>query len=120
MITSYSLLDRTVHGVPSGNYDGSSMDFDGNTVKAANYYQGLGDLQTVIIRVQEFKGIIRLRGSLETSWQAAMWFETEEFRALEHPETGVFTFSIRGNFVWMKAEIIGFSEGTIESITISY
>lgn len=120
MITSYTILNRTVHGVPSGNYDGSSMDFDSDAVKAANYYQGLGDLQTVIVRVQEFKGIIRLRGSLETSWQAAMWFETEEFRALENPETGVFTFSIRGNFVWMKAEIIDFSEGTIDSITISY
>ena len=41
MITTETLLNSTVHGIPSGNYDGSSQDWFSDAVKAANYYRGL-------------------------------------------------------------------------------
>ena len=40
MIVSHTLVPRTVHGEPSGNYDGSSLDWYSDPVKAANYYVG--------------------------------------------------------------------------------
>jgi hypothetical protein len=45
------LVPTTEHGVPSGNYDGSSQDFVADPAKAANYYRGRGGLQTVIFPV---------------------------------------------------------------------
>lgn len=114
------MLDTTVHGQPSGNYDGSSLFFTGTPVKAANYYQGLGNLQTCIIRVTAFTGLIELRATLESDPDVALWFNTQTFGDIITPYTGVFTFSIRGNFVWMKPDILDFTGGTIESITISF
>ena len=120
MFTSYVMLDSTTHGVPSGNYDGSSLAFEGNIVTAANFYQGLGSLQTVVIRVTNFVGKIIIRATLNNEYQSAVWFDADEFGDYVHPFTGVFTLNIRGNFVWMKPDIIDFSAGTIDSITITY
>ena len=120
MNTQYIMLGETVHGQPSGNYDGSSLFFVGTPVKAANFYQGLGNLQTVVIRVSDFQGIIKLQATLESNPSEALWFDTDEFGDPFYSSTGVFTFSIRGNFVWMRPEVIDFTSGTIESITIGY
>ena len=46
ILTTESLLGNTVYGTPSGNYDGSSTEFYGDPVIAANYYAGLGAIQT--------------------------------------------------------------------------
>lgn len=120
MLTTYTMLARTVHGIPSGNYDGSSLFFIGDTVKAANYYQGLGNMQTIVIRVTGFQGLIKLQATLETNPEVALYFDTDTFGDPFYPMTGVFTFSIRGNFVWMRPEVIDFTDGTIESITITF
>ena len=45
--TTVTLLPTTVYGTASGNYDGSSQDFYGNSTPAANYYAGQGNLQTI-------------------------------------------------------------------------
>ncbi len=50
-ITRDTILDTTVYGTPSGNYDGSSQDWLSDPVKAANYYRGQGSIQTVTFRV---------------------------------------------------------------------
>lgn len=120
MNTSYVMLPQTVHGEPSGNYDGSSLFFTGTPVKAANFYQGLGSMQTIVIRTAGFKGVILLQATLETNPELALYFDTQEFGDPLFPMTGVFTFSVRGNFVWMRPEVIDFTAGTIESITITY
>jgi len=120
MLTSYVMLDSTTHGVPSGNYDGSSLAFEGNIVTAANFYQGLGSLQTVVIRVTNFIGKIIIRSTLNNEYQSAVWFDVEEFGDFFTPISGVYTLNIRGNFVWIKPDIIDFVDGTIDSITITY
>lgn len=120
MLSSYVMLDTTTYGIPSGTYDGSSLDFTGNIVTGANFYQGLGSLQTVIIRVTDFVGEIRIKATLNNEYQSAVWFDTENFGDLFSPLTGVYTLNIRGNFVWIKPEIVGFTQGTISSITVSY
>jgi TPR repeat protein len=43
--TTLQLLPTTTHGTPSGNYDGSSLDFAGTRQQAANYYGGFGVAQ---------------------------------------------------------------------------
>ena len=61
--TTLQLLPTTTYGTPSGNYDGSSLDFSGDRQQAANYYGGFGDLQTIAFFVRNFEGRIRIEAS---------------------------------------------------------
>jgi hypothetical protein len=114
------LLNRTVYGEASGNYDGSSQDFYSDPVRAANYYGGQGSIQTVTMRISSFVGNIKIQGTLndQPSIQAA-WFDLEE---LDSPtaSTAVDGRTIVGNFTFLRAKITGFDAGIIDSITLTY
>jgi hypothetical protein len=118
--TTKTMLGTTVYGTPSGNYNGSSADFLGNVVQAANYYNGRGSMQTVIINVNNFVGTIDLKGSLNDPLNEALWFKTDTFGNAMTATSGIYPITVVGNFVWMVPEIKDFVSGTINSITISY
>lgn len=110
------LLTRTVYGEASGNYDGSSQDFYGDPVRAANYYGGQGSIQTVTIRISGFVGNIKIQGTLnDQPTIQAVWFDLEE---LDNPvaSTAVDGRNIIGNFTFLRAKITGFDGGIIDSI----
>lgn len=120
-VTTETILNTTVNGVPSGNYDGSSQDWFSDAVRAANYYRGRGGLQTVLFRVTGFEGIMTLEATLDSVPESATWFTTFTYGDGStvpltdyHPETVI------GNFTWVRLRIAGFSGGTIDSVTISY
>ena len=46
-VNTLTILGYTQHGVPSGNYDGSSLEFDSDGAKGVGYYRGQGSIQTV-------------------------------------------------------------------------
>jgi hypothetical protein len=114
------LLNRTVYGEASGNYDGSSQDFYSDPVRAANYYGGQGSILTVTMRISSFVVNIKIQGTLndQPSIQAA-WFDLEE---LDSPtaSTAVDGRTIVGNFTFLRAKITGFDAGIIDSITLTY
>ena len=113
------MLDPTVYGTPSGNYDGSSQDWFSDAVTAATYYRGRPGDQTVTISVTGFEGIIKIEASLDTLPDTATWFEIYNYVAAT-PLTDYTISNIRGNFVWMRARIEEFSSGTINEITVTY
>jgi hypothetical protein len=119
-LNNETILNTTVYGQASGNYDGSSQDFIGDPVRAANYYGGQGSIQTVTITVTGFVGEIHLQATLndQPSIDAA-WFEVQDFIRVT-PDTETYTKTIMGNFTFMRAEVIGFDAGTINSITLTY
>jgi hypothetical protein len=122
IITTETLLDTTTYGVPSGNYDGSSLDFLSDIVTGGDYYQGrsVGGLQTITIRVNGFVGNIKIEATLNDDPTEAFWFPVHSFGDGSSIETGTFPINIIGNFVWVRAEIIDFTAGTIESIFITF
>jgi hypothetical protein len=121
MITNQHILDTTVYGEPSGNYDGSSQDWLSDAVKAANYYRGRGGLQTVTFRVTDFEGTIYVEATLDTVPETATWFRTYTFGdGSTTPVTDYHPAPITGNFAWMRCRVEGFSGGTIEFVDISY
>ena len=115
-----TLLENIVEGIPSGNYDGSSLDFSSDPVEAAGYYQGFGNIQTVTIRLTDFRGIVKLVGTLGDDPTQSAWFDIEEFDYTSSSTTLTIAPSYTGNFVWLRADIIDFVSGTINFITISY
>lgn len=119
ILTTEILLNTTVYGTASGNYDGSSQDFLSDVKRAANYYQGQGSIQTVTIQVSGFVGRIRLQATLNDDPAAAAWFEVYEYDR-NTPTTELHPVSLVGNYVWLRAEITDFSAGTIQTISVSY
>jgi allantoicase len=122
-LTTLPLLESTVNGIPSGNYDGSSLDFVGNAQIAVNYYGGQGSIQTVTISTTDFTGDIRLEATLNDSLAVntdqAYWFEVDQYLRLM-PATQIYPVTLTGNFTYMRARILDFETGTINAITITY
>ena len=120
MVTTKIMLSGVVHGEPSGNYDGSSLDWASDAVQAANYYSGRSGVQTVLLVLDQFLGRIRIDATLDSVASQATWFETDAFDSQLGPTTGTVPLSILGNFTWVRAQVLDFESGTIESITINY
>lgn len=119
--TTLQLLPTTTYGTPSGNYDGSSEDFNGADRQAANYYGGFGALQTLAFYLNGFQGRIKIQATLESlPTQDSDWFEvlTEDFTA--SAETSNFSQNITGNFTWIRARVEEFTAGTITRVMMSY
>ena len=119
--TVLQLLPTTTHGTPSGNYDGSSLDFDGVNQQAANYYGGFGSMQTVAFFLNGFQGRIKIQASLESAPASdADWFKVSEFDSTINTTTDNFSRNITGNFTWIRAAVEDFQAGTITKLTMSY
>lgn len=119
--TTLQLLPTTTYGTPSGNYDGSSLDFSGPDQKAADYYGGFGNLQTVAIFLMSFQGIIDIEATLESAPVSDQeWFRVYRFNSNDNPTTNNFSENITGNFTWIRARVLNFEQGTINKVTISY
>jgi hypothetical protein len=121
-VSTVTLMPTTVHGVPSGNYDGSSQDFTGNPQKAANYYRGRGGMQTVLYRVTNFVGAITIEATLDDDPATARWFPTNIYGdgSTGTPVNDVHPANIQGNFTWLRAKVTAFSTGTIDIVTATY
>ena len=121
MIERENILDLTVYGEASGNYDGSSQDWSSNPVKAANYYRGQGGLQTITFSVDQFEGLLHLEATLDKDPLNASWFETFVLGdGSTTPFTDYHPETVMGNFVWMRVRVSGFSGGTINYVKIAY
>ena len=115
--TTVVLLPTTTYGTASGNYDGSSQDFFGNAVPAANYYGGQGYVQTITYSVTDFIGTITTQATLSDQPQQAAWFDIDVYGdgstvipSDYHP------VSILGNFAWLRVEVTRFESGTANVI----
>ena len=121
MSTTQTILDTTVHGEPSGNYDGSSLDWYSPAVQAADYYRGRGGLQTVTFSLDQFEGRIVLQATLDTVPETATWFDVYEIGdGSSIPLTDYRPESIVGNFVWTRVNVKLFDSGTINFVNITY
>jgi hypothetical protein len=128
-LRSYILLPLTIHGSPSGNYDGSSADFYGDPVKAVNYYRGQGSIETVWFNLESFQGQITIEANvdqdpgdvlLDTPEQRLNWFAVGSFGDLSSTVTDYYPLVLTGNYTWLRARVQGFENGTIRAVTVVY
>jgi hypothetical protein len=119
--TTLQLLPTTTYGTPSGNYDGSSLDWAGEDQPAANYYGGFGTLQTVAFFLLNFQGLIKIEATLDAVPAVdSDWFKVNEFDSLSTATTENFSRNITGYFTWIRARVEGFEAGTITKVMMSY
>lgn len=115
------LIPLTVHGTPSGNYDGSSTAFDGERQKAADYYRSSSGTQTLMFSLTDLRARIKIQATLDADPQVDLdWFDVYDLDYTLDPADSVFSHTIRGNFTWIRARITDFQGGTITSITMTY
>jgi hypothetical protein len=119
-LTNESMVPLTIHGIPSGNYDGTSTSFISDSVIAADYYPGQGSIQTATLTLTEFVGKIKIQATLDDRADTVAWAEVDSFGDATTAETGIFSLTILGNFVYVRAEITDFTSGTIDSISLTY
>ena len=119
--TDLVLIPQTIHGIPSGNYDGSSLNFDGTRQKAADYYVGKSGTQSVLFSVDDFVGDVIIQGTLDADPVADdQWFDIYEFPDDSSATTATISHTIKGNFTWLRARVENFTDGTINSVTLTY
>jgi hypothetical protein len=120
--TDLTLLPLTVYGTPSGNYDGSSdTAFAGDRQKAADYYVRRTGLQSVRFITDDFQGTIKIQASLDADPEVDTdWFDVYEFPDDSSATTANLSYSIKGNFTWIRAKVTGFVGGQITSVTVTY
>lgn len=119
-VNTLTILGQTHYGVPSGNYDGSSLDFDSDGVKGVGYYRGQGSIQTIYQRVTGFQGVITIQATLDQNWETAQWANVNTFGDASTVVSGVYPVTLTGNYTWLRVRITGFSAGQIDSITVVY
>jgi hypothetical protein len=119
-VNTLTILGQTTYGIPSGNYDGSSLDFDSDGVKGVGYYRGQGSIQTIYQRITGFQGVIKLQATLDQNWEAANWVDVNTFGDASTIVSGVYPVSLTGNYTWIRVNVTDFSAGQIDSITVVY
>jgi hypothetical protein len=123
-ITTVTLLPSTTYGTPSGNYDGSSEDFIGDPQKAANYYRGRGGTQTIRWVYLGFQGRVTIEATLDNDPADSRWFEVAATGDTSTDDsttiTATYIEAVVGNFVWLRAVVTNFKDGTIEVVQATY
>ena len=123
--TLIELIPETTEGTPTGNYDGTSLNFSGDRAKAANYYFRPSSTQTIRFITDDFIGRIEIKASLdtdpteETDWAYVYKFPGD---STEDDSTAVSTdyaTGIHGRFTWIRATVYDFLGGTVR-VTMSY
>lgn len=119
-MTTKILLEQTVHGQPSGNYDGSSQDFTADPQEGPGYYLGYSGVQTLTVSVTDFDGVVHIEGTLDSDPHVANWVEVFSFEDSSAGQSYVEIVDLLGQFVWMRTRITGFAAGTINEIVTQY
>jgi hypothetical protein len=114
--TTLILLPETSYN--SGNTPSNVYTVTGTYQPAAAYYLGNRDLQTVNLKLTNVTGNIVLEASLATTPTEQDWFEVGKYVA-NSSNTTTYT-NIEGNFVYMRAKVEDFAQGTVQYVKLSY
>ena len=122
---SIILLPETTYGVPVGNYDGSSLDFNGNQQQGVAYYKRhMQTSQSVVFTADDFVGVVTIQGTLDMdphdddSYFDLYTFPNDSTDGSTAIST-TFSFTITGNLSWVRAKVTDFTGGSIK-VTLSY
>lgn len=113
--TTLILLPQTAYQNP-GN--GAPYTVISDAQPAAAYYLGNRDLQTVNFNLTNVTGNIVIEATLASNDENADWFKVYEFEATAS-NTSMYT-NVEGNFVYIRAKINDFSQGTVNFVKVSY
>lgn len=111
--TIQNLLPQTAH--PPGS---DPVELIGDRKEAAAYLLANRDLQTITWHFSgTFQGECKIQASLETDPDAGDWFDVYSINTGSELDG---YHNLNGNFVWIRAFVYDWTQGTIQLITASY
>jgi len=122
-ITSQLLASQQVH--PG---DSSTQTYTGDRAKANGYYGNADGKHTVQFSLTGFIGKVRIEATLATAPTASDWCTVElgnsstNITYLEYNTvtTTNVSYNFTGNFVWVRAYVYDWTDGTVNSIRVNY
>ena len=124
--TTLNLLPQTAYVNP-GN--GAPYTVTSNSQPGAGYHLGNRDLQTVNISLTSCVGNIVIEATLATTPNNIDWFKVYELEANAFApansapkiasNASMYT-NVEGNFVYLRAKVVGFQNGAVDFIKLSY
>ena len=106
--------------LPQTAYSASNANIVGTAQKAAGYYLGNRNLQTLTWDFTNVNCTMIIEASLASTPTA----DSDWFTVYTKNTGGILTersfLNIEGNFVWIRCRIIGFAQGVIQSVKVSY
>lgn len=95
--------------------------------KGDGYYGGSSGFHTIQIQTTNFIGRIAMEASLASEPSSADWFAVSlqtspesTYRQYSTATTTVESYNFIGNFVWVRAKVSDFIEGTVNSIKYNH
>lgn len=111
--TVLNLLPQTSH--PNNS---SEIDVFGNKQQASAYILANRDLQTITWHfTTTFQGLCKIEASLETDPQSQDWFTVYTIDTVADKDG---YYNLTGNFVWLRAVVTEWTQGTIQLVSVSY
>lgn len=117
----------------------TALTINSNPIKGDGYYSNDNGLHTVQLTLTNFEGKIQIEASLATEPTNNDWFVSRlgtgtmsmdttglisetSINSVEYttPTTDVKVYNLVGNYVWLRAKISNWTEGTVNSIKINY
>lgn len=113
-VSVLTLLPNTIHSEPTGII----MTLAGTRREAAAYYAARSDIQTISWSLaSSFVGTINIQATLTTDPQNSDWTTVYTIPSVSS-KTGY--ANITGNYTWIRASVESWTDGTINSVNLSY
>lgn len=122
MTNSETILSQQVH--PG---DSTIETVTGNAFKGDGYFNSRDGLHTIQYSITEFKGTVNIQASLATMPSEQDWFtvytqfysvNNDSMDPLETRINKIENFT--GNYVWVRAKITDWTEGSVTSIKLNH
>lgn len=117
----------------------TALIYASNPIKGDGYFGGSDGFHTVQIDINQFVGKLEMQGSLASSPQESDWcfvelgtnnmsidttglISEENISSVEYrtATTNVKSYNFIGNYVWVRARVSDWTEGTVNSIRINH
>lgn len=105
--------------------DSSTETVTGNKFKGDGYYGRSDGIHTVQYTVNGFIGSIDMQATLAVNPTSDDWFTLSATNLTSTDDssnyaTGSFIYNFTGNYVWVRAYVSGWTDGTVQKITLNH
>jgi hypothetical protein len=103
--------------------DSSNETLTGDPYKGDGFYGRSDGLHTVQINLSGFIGSVAIQATLETNPTDNSWFTvySQNYPVVaDQGTTGSYLTNFTGNYVWVRAFISNWSDGTVNSIKLNH
>jgi hypothetical protein len=116
-----SITSETILSVQTHPGDSISKSVTGSPYKGDGYYSRSDGFHTVQYSTIDFVGVITVQATLSVNPTDADWFAVaDSVYTSTNETTGSYIKNFTGNYVWLRAAISNWTNGTVSSILLNH